>query len=188
MVRATTQRHGCARVLFVAGALLVTSLSVGAQTPDEAKDESKPEVLVNGVDSGAMIALDNKFSEIGGRFENFLGVYGGWLVNKRFLLGGGIYGKTTGATIGYGGLVVEYFIDPNRLVNVSVKGLVGGGGTTVGWNDPFFVLEPEVKLSLNITDWMRLGFGGGYRYIRSSFDNDALSGLSANIDVKFGTW
>ena len=138
--------------------------------------------------SGAMIALESKFSEIGGRFENFLGVYGGWLVNKRFLLGGGIYGKTTGANLGYGGLVVEYFINPNRLVNVSVKGLVGAGGTTVGLNDPFFVLEPECKLSLNITDWMRLSFGGGYRYIRSSFDNDALSGWSANIDVKFGTW
>jgi hypothetical protein len=174
----------------VAGALWVTSLSaaVRAQTPDGAKDESKPEVLVDGVDSGALIALDSKFSEIGGRFENFLGFYGGWLVNKRFLVGGGIYGKTTGANLGYGGLVVEYFINPNRLVNVSVKGLVGGGGTTVGLNDPFFVLEPEGKLSLNITDWMRLGFGGGYRYIRSSFDNDALSGFSASIDMKFGTW
>jgi hypothetical protein len=35
---------------------------------------------------------------------------------------------------------------------------------------------------------MRLSFGGGYRYIRSSFDNDALSGFSASIDMKFGTW
>ncbi len=135
-----------------------------------------------------MIALDTKFSEIDGRFENFVGVYGGWLVNKRFLLGGGIYGKTTGAEMGYGGLVVEYFINPNRLVNVSVRGLVGGGGTCCGWNDPFFVVEPVGTLNVNITEWMRLGFGGGYRFIRSSFDNDALSGWSANIDVKFGTW
>jgi hypothetical protein len=182
MAGATTQHHRSARVLFVAGALLVTSLSTAARA------QSKPEVLVDGVESGALIAVDSKFSEIGGRFENFLGVYGGWLVNRRFLLGGGIYGKTTGANLGYGGLVVEYFINPNRLVNVSVKGLVGGGGTTVGLTDPFFVLEPEAKLSLNITDRLRLGFGGGYRYIRSSFDNDALSGFSANIDFKFGTW
>jgi hypothetical protein len=37
---------------------------VRAQTPDGAKDESKPEVLVDGVDSGALIALDSKFSEV----------------------------------------------------------------------------------------------------------------------------
>ena len=152
MVRITIQHHRRALVLLVAGAILVTSLpTVRAQTPGE-EVESKPEVLVDSVESGAVIALESKFSEINGRFANFLGVYGGWLVNKRFLLGGGVYGKTTGATIGYGGLVIEYFVNPNRLVNVSFKGLVGGGGTTVGWHDPFFVFEPEGKLSLNITD------------------------------------
>ena len=146
----------------MAGALLVTTLSTAAraQTPAQTKDESRPEVLVNGVDSGAMIALDTKFSEIDGRFENFVGVYGGWLVNKRFLLGGGIYGKTTGAEMGYGGLVVEYFIHPNRLVNVSVRGLVGGGGTCCGWGDPFFVVEPVAHLEL---EYHRLDAIGGRR-------------------------
>jgi hypothetical protein len=170
----------------LAGALLFTTLSTPAQAQD--KDESKPEVLVGNTDSGALIALDNKFSEIDGRFANFVGVYGGWLVNKRFLLGGGLYGETTGKEMGYGGLVVEYFFHPNRLVNVSVRGLVGGGGTSCGWDDPFFVVEPVGTLNVNLTEWMRLGIGGGYRFIRSSYDNDALSGWSANIDVKFGTW
>jgi hypothetical protein len=189
MVRATTQRRYLrARVLFVAGALLLTTLSAWAQEPAQTEDKSRPQVLVGGVDSGALIALDNKFSEVDGRFANFIGVYGGWLVNKRFLLGGGIYGKTTNAEMGYGGLMVEYFFNPNGLVNFSARGLVGGGGTEFGRDDPFFVVEPVGTMNVNITEWMRLGVGGGYRFVRSSCNNDALSGWSANIDLKFGTW
>ena len=28
----------------------------------------------------------------------------------------------------YGGLLLEYFFDPNKLINYSVSGLIGGGG------------------------------------------------------------
>ena len=36
--------------------------------------------------------------------------------------------------MGYGGFVLEYFVNPNRLVNFSVKGLVADGRALVLWH------------------------------------------------------
>jgi hypothetical protein len=157
-----------------------------------AQEESKPEVLVDGVEHGYFVAADVKFSEVDDRFANFFGAYGGWLINHRFLLGAGGYGMTNRVhemQMGYGGLVLEYFFNPSRLVNFSVKGLIGGGASSWSWWDPFFVAEPEVKMSLNITERFRLGFGGGYRFVEGSCrSDDRLSGYTISLDFKFGAF
>jgi hypothetical protein len=88
--------------------------------------------------------------------------------------------------MGYGGLVLEYFVDPDRLWNFSVRGLLGGGASSWNWTDPYFVAEPELKATLNITRRVRLGFGGGYRFVRGSYGaKERLSGPVASIDLKF---
>ncbi len=173
----------------VGAILLVVALLV---TPTAmAQDESKPEVLVDNLESGWLVAADSKFSEVDGKFAHFLGAYGGWLVNHKLLVGGGAYGKTTDVNryeMGYGGFVLEYFVNPNRLVNFSVKGLVGGGGVSLLWTDSFFVAEPEAKMTLNIAEWVRLHFGGGYRFVRASRRNDELSSWTVSVGVKFGSF
>jgi hypothetical protein len=61
------------------------------------------------------LAPDFKFTEINGDFANLAGAYGGWLINKKPLLGGGGYTLTNGADhtkMTYGGFVLEYFIQP----------------------------------------------------------------------------
>ena len=194
------------------------------------------ETLIQGeIDNGFVLAPDFKFTEINGDFANFAGAYGGWLINKKLLLGGGGYTLTNGADdtkMTYGGFVLEYFIQPNRLVNFSIKGLVGGGKATLpglfrdrpfpvpleleetfirfgpggqrgsGPGTPFifppfpipglekieesfFIAEPEANVVLNVTDTIRIGFGGGYRLIGGAGRiNDRLDGWTANANLK----
>ena len=177
------------KLSVVGAALFVVSLALAPTAV--AQEESKPEVLLVGIENGYFFAVENKFSEMGGGFANFVGVYGGWLINHKLLLGAGGYGKATDVNwfeMGYGGFVVEYFVNPNRLVNFSVKGLVGGGGASHLWDDSFFVAEPEARMTLNVTEWFRLGLGGGYRWTPGSSRNSDLSGWTVSVAAKFGSF
>ena len=199
-------------------------------------DEQDTQTLVGGnVDSGFFLAPDFKFTEVDGKFANLAGVYGGWLIDRKLVLGGGGYFLTNrddDFKMTYGGFVAEYFFRSDQLVNFSVKGLVGGGTATVAGNrgrlddlpielpfdfpnrlrgrgfdfpsipgfpgfpefpfpifndvsESFFVAEPEVNLNLNITENLRIGFGGGYRFIGGAGRiNDRLDGFTANAALK----
>ena len=52
--------------------------------------------------------------------------------------------------------------------------------------EAFLVMEPEVNVTLNVTEKFRLGFGGGYRFIGAAgrFD-DRLEGFTANVAAQF---
>ena len=162
--------------------LMCTNASVRAATQQNTK------TLVDGkVSKSALIAFPEvKFSTVDGRFANFVGLRGGILLNDRFLIGAGGYGLTNVSSqpsMGYGGLVLEYSLQPQSLVNFSVGGLVGGGGLV--WKS-FFVAEPEARLRLNVTKWFRLGFAGGYRFISGAGClNSILRGPVATLSVEF---
>ena len=203
-------------------------------------EEQDTQTLVGGnVYSGFFIAPDFKFTEVDGKFANLAGVYGGWLIDRKLLLGGGGYFLTNRSDdfkMTYGGFVAEYFFRADQLVNFSVKGLIGGGTATVAGfrgrfddlpfeipdnfrsrgrginfpsipgfpgfpnfpefpgfpfpifddvNESFFVAEPEFNLNLNITEMLRIGFGGGYRFIGGAGHiNDRLDGFTANAALK----
>ena len=175
--------RGIWRIFFLAAILVMcSSLSVQAETQQD------PKTLVDGkVSKSGLIAFPEvKFSTVDGRFANFVGLRGGILLNDKFLIGAGGYGLTNVRTLpamGYGGLVLEYSLQPHSLVNFSVGGLVGAGGVT--W-ESFFVAEPEARLRLNVTRWFRLGFGGGYRFISGAGClNSFLRGPVATLSVEF---
>ncbi len=83
---------------------------------------------------------------------------------------------------GYGGLRLEYRINPAKKVNISFPLTIGGGSMTLvkenSWNnshynsindysygwDTYFVLEPGVMAGFNLLKWMRLDAGVSYRY------------------------
>jgi hypothetical protein len=174
------------RFVAVLGGVLLVPVAASAQ-------ESEQEVLVDSVrHSGYSFAVDVKFSEIDGDFTNFVGFSGGWLINHRFLIGVAGYGKTTGidrSQMGYGGLTLEYFLRPERLWNVSIAGLIGGGAISWNWTDPFFVGEPEAKLNLNLSKRWRLSFGGGYRFVGGAPGPDErLSGFVGDVAIRFGSF
>jgi hypothetical protein len=54
----------------------------------------------------------------------------------------------------------------------------------------FIFAEPKINLELNISRVFRLGVGVGYRIISNShidrLDNNDLSGLVVNCNLKFG--
>lgn len=201
-----------------------------------------------GIESNFLIAPDYKFTELNGEFAGLGGFYGGWLINQKFLIGGAAYFQTNGGNdsdVKYGGAVLEYFFNPTRVANISLRGLVGGGKATLnrfGFDgfrlrggfpgrgnfrlgdidlgkldlgnidlgslggrfdgrfpfdgldldslleveETFLVMEPEVNVTLNVTEKFRVGFGGGYRFIGAAgpFD-DRLEGFTANVAAQF---
>lgn len=204
-----------------------------ASTAAQAQTSTSTETLLGGdVDSGFLIAPDFKLTEIDGDFASLGGAYGGWVLNRKLLLGGGVYTLVhgrDGAEMTYGGGVVEYFVNPTKVVNFSFRGLVGGGSATLGGryrdgdfdgedvdgpgfgrgpaddfgrpfrrfpggdfeasnrdvSSSFFIAEPEVNLNLNLTKLLRIGFGGGYRFIGGARGlDDRLGGAFASVALK----
>ena len=213
-----------------------------AATPLIAEEEQDPQTLVGGnVENGFFVAPDFKFTEVDGKFANLAGVYGGWLIDRKLLLGGGGYFLTNRSDdfkMTYGGFVAEYIFRSEQLVNFSVKGLIVCGTATVSGfrgrfddlddlpfeippefrnrfrgrgidfpsipdfpgfpnfpgfpfpifddvDESFFVAEPEFNLNLNITEKLRVGFGGGYRFIAGAGRiSDRLDGFTANAALK----
>jgi hypothetical protein len=98
-------------------------------------EEEQTQTLVQGQhDNSIFIAPDFKFTEVDGRFANLAGIYGGWLIDHKLLLGGGGYFLTNRSDdfkMTYGGFVVEYFVRSDQLVNFSIKGLLGAGNATI---------------------------------------------------------
>ena len=95
--------------------------------------------------SGGYAALSNKFTAIDGEYANMVELYGGWFINKRFLLGVGGAATTNyidvpeefstlpGASMSYGygqfGLVTEYVFGSNKAVHLNFTMLSGAGFT-----------------------------------------------------------
>lgn len=115
--------------------ILTLTLSLAAAAA-QAQTTPSTETLFDGdVDSGFLLAPDFKFTEIDGGFATLGGAYGGWVLDRKVLLGGGVYTLVDGrdgAEMTYGGGVLEYFVNPSKLVNLSFRGLVGGGSATLG--------------------------------------------------------
>ena len=130
-------------------------------------------LLDGNVDSGFLFAPDFKFSEVNGDFATLAGAYGGWVVDKKFLIGGGVYTLANGGSstdMTYGGGVFEYFVNQGSLVNISLRGLVGGGNASLG-STPFdFIRGRGID-----------GFPGG----ASRIANDFLRGFGPDLDFDF---
>jgi hypothetical protein len=99
----------------------------------------------NGVGHGGYGALTNKFTTINGEFANMCGIYGGWYINHKFLLGVGASAVTNDIRVpqqysvnpdvpmsyefGQVGLVTEYVLGSNKAVHVAFNLFTGAGFT-----------------------------------------------------------
>ncbi len=103
--------------------------------------------------------------------------------------------------MGYYGLLPEYIFRAQKLINMSVAALIGGGGIRV--QDPsvtymdhdmdtFFVVEPELTLYLNVVKYFRIGLGAGYRFTRGvdrkELSDSEIGGFTANLTLQFGVF
>jgi hypothetical protein len=175
---------------------------------------AQEETLISGdIESGGFGGPVVKLGSFNGETGVLVGGRGGWIINHSFIIGGGGYGlandvkaRTPGPNgdrylnFGYGGLELEYIWEPNRLTHYSVLMLIGAGG--LSWrddnvrmgitpeNDDFFVLEPEVNFTVNVTTYFRISAGASYRLISGvqsgASTNADLSGPSGVLTLRFG--
>jgi len=59
-------------------------------------------------------------------------------------------------------------------------------GEPFGLRQNFFLAEPQASIHLNVTSWVRISGGAGYRLIGGADFPERLRGLTANIGVQIG--
>ncbi len=162
-------------------------------------------------------------------YELLVGGRLGYIIDHKFCIGLAGYGMVTNHLVrehairdssiqiywGYGGLDLEYRINPKDLVNFSVTTLIGAGGASLQYrdddddwdndddeddddrkidSDSFFVLEPGVNVMVNVARYFKCGVGASYRYVNGvdfdtklvDFDDSDLSGFSVMLNFEGG--
>jgi len=158
-----------------------------------------------------------KLTSFNGEVGFMTGGKGGLIINKSFTIGGGGYSIVTNHKVydtdldnspwanidfGYGGLILEYVNNPNKLVHftggiligaasVSYSGGIYGFPQDVNWHresSTFFILEPELGIDVNLIRYLRLGVDLSYRLAvggdMTKTKASDISGLSANLSIR----
>jgi len=167
---------------------LILMLSASVQAL--AQERTATDTLVHGgIESGFLFAPDFKLTDVDGDFGILTGGYGGWVIDRRFLLGGGIYTLANGSeseSMTYGGGVFEYFLNEGALVNVSLRGLVGGGSATLGGRFPGLDLDLGRRpgFGLDVPGFGR-NVGGFVDDLRGRFEDRFGDGFSFSRSTSF---
>jgi hypothetical protein len=107
--------------------------------------------------------------------------------------------KSRKIEMSYGGLLVECFLNPDRLFNVTLDALIGGGNIrlegTPGLDsvrDDFFVIEPGANIDLNLAKYAKLEVGVSYRLAggltTTRFSDSGISGFNGTMTLKLGVF
>ena len=200
-------------------------------------------LVVERVENGPAFGVEFKFTEIDDREAYLLGGYLGVLFDGKLFVGGAGYwqvddywndccygyddyydyhdyhddyydGYGYHNATGYGGLLVEAYPLRTSVVALSVRGLIGGGVTKVGWDDyayiqeptpyhgavypppggyyygydqGYFIFEPQVNVSIRMAPGLSLVGGVGYRVIGWADGwEDRIGGLTGTVAIRFG--
>lgn len=139
--------------------------------------------------------FDDRFT-IGGVFYSLTARYGGPIVDP--------LGHKLGMRMAYGGVLLGWSLYKGRVMRVGLETLAGAGAACVSRNRRshgrweciekvgLVSLEPGLSVGFTVTDWVRVGFTGGYRFVtREAWrePNDfTLSGPYVGLDVDFGAF
>jgi len=143
--------------------------------------------------SGGYGALTNSFTTIRGKYANISGLYGGWFINHKLMVGIGLAASNNNIrvpveystdplrnmTYQYGqfGLMTEYVIGSGWPFHIVLQGFAGAGFSlqyqrsdlhgniddNIHDENWFVVAEPGVQLEMNVFKWMRFSPGISYR-------------------------
>src|SRR5262245_26129716 len=134
----TSAGHLATRVTAVWLCLLTAPLPAHAQQTTAAQSSPGP-MQIEPVHSGFAIVPEYKFTKVDHRDAGFVGAYGGWMLDRTFLIGGGGYWMAYHPghyKMGYGGAVVEWMVGGDRPVAFSARSLFGGGWANL--SDSFY--------------------------------------------------
>jgi opacity protein-like surface antigen len=195
-----------------AGALLSVLISNAAfaQTvpPAVPGGEDEPQTIVGGRTEGQTIIsgwfVSPTFGTTGwGRaLEYSPGLRGGIYLNQRLAIGLAVnglangdshLGKNEGGNFGtYGGLLLQYDVQSNRLVHLAVESTIGDGHwcASDANNDcsgkRFIVFEPAANLEVNIARHVRFTTGVGYRFAVAGGGDGPSSRDMSSLVVRSG--
>lgn len=168
--------------------------------------------------------IDGGYTRVAGKDAALACAGGALLINRAFaigLMGCGVptrisargYGNVTHESgdrleLGYGGIVAGYHFFPNKLYNVALSAMIGGGAAQISnrtWvsdstdddddehvktTDPIFVAESRLTGFVNVTRWARAGVFVGYRLAGGvdmrNLSSEDLSGPVAGGTLQFG--
>jgi hypothetical protein len=187
--------------------LMFLSNGMAAQQPDSTQSLFKSEIKVS-----ELYTPEIKFNSIQGDIGTLIGMYGGIVINRTFLVGisGGVNLGHPRVNYGYFGGIGQYIWNPSKMVHFSSQLLVAFGSTKDYehpksgpldnfWNISgagFFVMEPGINLELNLSRRHILVAGISYRFVSGLNENHEnvsithvtnkdLSGINFNIGLKF---
>ena len=213
-----TWAQALALTLLPLTAAAQTSESLAGEQPQPANAQGP--MVIERIDNGFIIEPDVKVTRFDNHTSELVGASGGWVLEKTFFIGGGGYGLVNphnDRRLGYGGVVAQWLVNADGPVGFSVKGLFGGGAstvtssitelirvptprgaapqfapTTVRFRDHqgFVVAEPEVDLLFRLSSRVRITAGAGYRFTgqdRRSFDGTHLNGAVGTFGVQIGS-
>lgn len=193
-VRSVVVRVALAAVM--SGALLFSPAEVEAQ---------KARTLVQGESSnGGFGAVVFKGTGVDDQFAGFFGGRGAWLIDHVFALGAGGYVMGGGVDVErvsgdqslsmwYGGAEIEFISGWSQVYHITFLTLIGGGSLGLeGESDGIYAVEPAMTLEINVNSFLRLDFGGGYRFIWDvdipDLSNGDLSQFFGQVSLKFGAF
>jgi len=194
----------------------------------EEPDEEFQTLFGSDYSSGGYGAPEFRFGNVNGNMSLLFGGRGGWVIGNKFVLGGGGYGMTSNNILdnnqllegdstqlklgmGYGGLMLEYILNPHKAFHLSFPVIIGAGGASVSnkiydphnnanyedWTNynivessGYFIVEPGINVDINVIKFMRISAGVNYRFITGTnlerINDSDLSGVSFNFGIKFG--
>ena len=205
-------------VAFAAGPATKALARLDQRSSYAADTSNRPETLAgrHGVleHNGWYVGPSLGSTMVNGNIAANIGIKAAWLANRNYGLGLAAYGfGWTGRTEdnptlssdrrlngGYGGVLMQYIVMPNRLVHGFIDATVGGGFVCtrlkVDNEDEcksgrgFFMVAPTMGFELNVTDFMRAGASGGYRFAaaetRDGVSGSDLGGFIAVANFSFG--
>lgn len=191
---------------------------------DKARSERQQERLNEQKKFRAYVSSYTGFTQVGDRGGIQMGGSLVWLKNKRWgfgLAGYAIQNSLQNDAVlsadyrlagGYGGLFMEYTLNPAKQIHFSFPLTVGGGGLAykqdidrslnlaepiIEASKAFFVVETAANVEMNVIKYLRVGLGLGYRYTTNTtllynenpgeiIGGAALSGFTFGVTVKVG--
>jgi hypothetical protein len=211
---------------------LVASVNLRAQVTEQTDNTTPPPSSSPSYNAGEMETLFSgpirfggyggpmiKFSPVRGQLGTWVGGFGGVFINSSLFIGGGGFGLTSdiradqtaapdqSLAVGYGGLLLEYVFNADKLLHFGANFFGGWGGAGYVYRgfdfnngrnrnfftqgSSFYVLEPGAFAEVNVARWLRISAGVSYRYVNGinnlqGLTSADLSNVSANLMFKFG--
>ena len=167
-------------------------------------------------ENGAFGAPVFKYTRLAGQTAMIIGGKGGWIINRRFVLGAGYYVLTSNVSsdftdpdynqnlmldFNYGGLDFEYLLLYDSRFNLSISMLLGSGGLNFYLNDiskkfssrNLLVWEPQLNFEIELYKWLHADAGISYRLISAykevyNISKNDLQGINVLLTLKFGKY